>query len=100
MGIKDFLKLFDQGKKTKRFVLQVALRQTCFVVTFIVSLKCLFQELWHRKIHSDGEIPVDLQKTWLQWCAEFPQLSKLLISRNVLECLNDAECKLEHHTFF
>ncbi|GBM21034.1 hypothetical protein AVEN_5752-1 [Araneus ventricosus] len=59
----------------------------------------MFQELWQRKIPWDDEIPVDLQTLWLQWYSEHPQLSKLLIPRNILECLDDAECKLELHTF-
>ncbi|GBM20078.1 hypothetical protein AVEN_268405-1 [Araneus ventricosus] len=102
MDIRNLLKFLEQGKNTKRFVLQAAGRifdPLGLVSPFTVRLKCMFQELWQRKIPWDDEIPVDLQTLWLQWCSELPQLSKLLIPRNILECLDDAECKLELHTF-
>ncbi|GBN20663.1 hypothetical protein AVEN_94862-1 [Araneus ventricosus] len=68
-------------------------------LAFTVHLKGLFQELWQRKIPWGDELPADLQTLWLQWCAELPKLSTFLISRNVLECLDDTECELELHTF-
>ncbi|CAL1285198.1 unnamed protein product [Larinioides sclopetarius] len=80
MDIKDLLIFLERGENTKRFVLQAAGRifdPLGLVSPFTVRLKCLFQELWQRKISWDGELPPDLQKTWLQWCTELPQLTSL-----------------------
>ncbi|GBN07483.1 hypothetical protein AVEN_161192-1 [Araneus ventricosus] len=78
MDIKDLLKFLEQGKNTKRFVLHAAgiiFDLLGLVSPFTVRLKCLFQELWQRKIPWDDEIPADLRTPWLKWCAELAQLS-------------------------
>ncbi|XP_054709129.1 uncharacterized protein LOC129218832 [Uloborus diversus] len=100
--VKDLLEFIKTGKNTKRFVLQVAGRifdPLGFVTPYTIRIKCLFQELWIRKISWDAELPDDILKIWNRWCFELPTLLKLQIPRNVLDCAELSSCDIELHTF-
>lgn len=50
------------------------------IITLLtLRVKCLFQELWKRKILWDDKVPADIQAEWHRWYKKLPESSNLRI---------------------
>nr|XP_042897354.1 uncharacterized protein LOC122269252 [Parasteatoda tepidariorum] len=100
--IDSLLEFLQQDKNTKRFLLMAAGRifdPLGLLTPFTIRFKCLFQEIWQRKITWDEELPPDIAKTWKKWCTEVSQLKDLKIPRHVMSPTGDENLCVEIHTF-
>ena len=52
------------------------------VTPFVMSIKCLFQELWKLGIAWDEEIPDSLESEFLNWCRGLKKLEEWKIPRS------------------
>ncbi|XP_035206868.1 uncharacterized protein LOC118181786 [Stegodyphus dumicola] len=87
LGKQSLVDSLSKNESTKRFLLRTIGRifePLGLLSSFTIRAKFILQVLWMKKISWDEEIPVDLQKIWLQWCSEVPDLSELRVPRNVL----------------
>ncbi|XP_035210074.1 uncharacterized protein LOC118184500 [Stegodyphus dumicola] len=87
LGKQSLVNSLSKNESTKRFLLRTIGRifdPLGLLSPFTIRAKFILQVLWMKKISWDEEIPVDIQKIWLQWCSEVPDLSELRVPRNVL----------------
>ncbi|GFY45734.1 uncharacterized protein TNIN_416511 [Trichonephila inaurata madagascariensis] len=54
------------------------------ITPFTIRFKCLFQEIWQKKLAWDEELPPDISEAWEKWCAEIPQITNIRVPRYVL----------------
>lgn len=93
----ELIEFLQNKRDTKRGVLQTAARifdPIGFLSPFTIRVKCLFQEMWERGILWDENIPLDLAKTWHQWCSEISHLKRITIPRRYDED-NDIKIKCD-----
>ncbi|GFT38900.1 uncharacterized protein NPIL_698211 [Nephila pilipes] len=74
----------EQGKNTKRFILQAVGKifdLLGLISPFTVRMKCLLQDLWKEEIQWDDPLPTHIEKEWKKWREELPHLGSLKIPR-------------------
>ncbi|XP_035232507.1 uncharacterized protein LOC118204282 [Stegodyphus dumicola] len=103
LGKQSLVDSLSKNESTKRFLLRTIGRifdPLGLLSPFTIRAKFILQVLWMKKISWDEEIPVDLQKIWLQWCSEVLDLSELRVPRNVLNLnIQESTDILELHCF-
>ena len=82
--VASILSFLAGSSPTKRTVLQASAQifdPLGMLSPIVTVVKCLFQQLWERKIGWDELIPEDLQKTWNAWCKDLPMVEELKAPR-------------------
>ncbi|KAG8184925.1 hypothetical protein JTE90_017779 [Oedothorax gibbosus] len=102
LDVTQLLDFDEKSSVTKRLVLSTSGKifdVLGLVTPYTIRLKCLFQELWLRKISWDDELPADLHQTFIQWRSELFNLTDLRVPRNILDCSLDGANDLQIHIF-
>ncbi|KAG8179366.1 hypothetical protein JTE90_016541 [Oedothorax gibbosus] len=102
LDVTQLLDFDEKSSVTKRLVLSTSGKifdVLGLVTPYTIRLKCLFQELWLRKISWDDELPADLHQTFIQWRSELFNLADLRVPRNILDCSLDGANDLQIHIF-
>lgn len=102
VDLKRLLTLTRSDHQTKRSILQASgtvFDPLGFLSPFTVRLKCLFQELWSRKLSWDDELPLDIRTAWMKWSGEVTSLSTLDVPRTVLNSNPESVNELQIHVF-
>ena len=74
----------DSMVPTKRLVLSLIARlfdPLGFLTPFAMVAKCLFQELWERKLDWDDPLPADCADLFCRWMADFQRLEQVKVPR-------------------